>query len=218
MRAFDFAKFLWHQRIIGFPVATEPHFDGNESKDWFVEALSQCHRYLEYGTGGSTYLAAQLGVPFVAVDSDKYFLRAVERKISAAGYRDQNQVFRYADIGFTGTWGRPLGRVDARRLAKFRSYSDIPPECFEGQFPDLVLVDGRFRVACALKVMKTLAECSPRWDVAVDDYAQRSEYHVLESYSTPTLVGRMAVFSRLSVSGQSLNLKSEIERWETVSA
>lgn len=190
-------KLFMRQRIIGFDVPDRPWFDSDATTAWFLEMLSSANRYLEYGTGGSTYAAAKLGVDFIAVDSDPYFLRQVRKKIERHGYlRASGQEFRHADIGRTGPWGRPVGAITNERLELFRAYSDPPAMCLhEEAFPDLVLIDGRFRVACALKVVRML-RTRPSWTVVVDDYAGRPGYHVIADYAElGTCVGRMAVFT-----------------------
>ncbi len=186
-----------------------PHFDSPESISWFLERLAGAKRYLEYGTGASTYQAARLGVDFIAVDTDRYFLDSVRAKIHAAGLDRTGQVFRYADIGWTGMWGNPLGRVTEARRELFRRASDPPPECFDGLLPDLVLIDGRFRVACAFKVFNMLRP-QTGWTVVVDDYADRPQYHGIEDYAQVELVGRMAVIHSARPVPD-----SAIIRWET---
>src|SRR5436309_1304424 len=97
-----------------FPVPDSPHFHGTDGKcdeglAFFLETLKSSKRYLEYGTGGSTYLAAKHGIEFIAVDSDPYFLKSVRKKISKGGLASPaGQTYRYADIGLTGQWGRPI--------------------------------------------------------------------------------------------------------------
>jgi hypothetical protein len=150
-----------------------------------------------------------LGVNFIAVDTDPYFLDSVRAKIRAAGLNRTGQVFRHADIGWTGTWGVPLGRVTEARREMFRHASDPPPECFDGRLPDLVLIDGRFRVACALKVFNML-RLQTGWTVVIDDYADRPKYHESEDYAQVDRVGRMAV---IHSARQVPN--SAIIRWET---
>lgn len=199
------------QQRFGAPrVPDMPHFDSPESTTWFLEQLAGAKRYLEYGTGGSTYQAAKLGVDFVAVETDSIFLDSVRAKLQSAGLSRAGQVFRHADVGWTGTWGRPLGRVTDARLERFRRASDPPPECFEGILPDLVLIDGRFRVACAFKVFNML-HAQAGWTVIVDDYTDRPQYREIEDYAEADLVGRMAVFRSACQVPSSV-----ISRWETV--
>lgn len=204
--------FAAQQRLGHLAVPDMPHFDSAESTEWFLAQLASATRYLEYGTGGSTYQAAKLGLDFIAVDTDPYFLDSVRAKIHAAGLGRAGQVFRFANIGWTGTWGRPVGRVTEARRELFRRASDPPPECFEGLTPDLVLVDGRFRVACAFKVFNML-HAQPGWTVVVDDYADRPQYRAIEEYAQVELVGRMAVIRSARAVPASV-----INRWETIPA
>lgn len=186
-----------------------PHFDSPESTEWFLDRLAHAKRYLEFGSGGSTYQAAKLGVDFIAVDTDPYFLQSVRAKIQSAGLSRPGQVFRHADIGWTGPWGRPQGRVTEARRELFRRASDPPSECFDGVPPDLVLIDGRFRVASAFKMFNVLA-ARPGWTVVVDDYLDRPQYHAIRDYAQVQMVGRMAVIESARPVPESV-----ISEWET---
>ena len=190
-------KFLYVQRVKGFDVPTAPHFDSDETVEWFTSRLLQSKYYVEFGSGGSTFIAAQNGLRFVAVDSDRFFLQAVRNKIEAHGFLDESrQTFHYANIGLTKGWGRPIvdhPRTEAR-LTSFRAYSDFPAEVGD-EYPDLVLVDGRFRVACALKAVRALRGRSD-WTLVIDDYTMRPDYKVVERFAKlEKMVGRMAVFN-----------------------
>lgn len=216
-------KFLATQRLIGFDVPDSPVFYGSdgsfeEGTDWFIDTLKASKRYLEFGTGGSTYLAAKFDKEFVAVDSDRFFLRSVQKKIRDDGYaKPVGQTFRYADIGLTAHWGRPIGPgMDSpKRLEKFRRYSDIPPESLAGGTPDFVLVDGRFRVACVLKALRLLRQESG-WTIAMDDYGDRPNFHVVSEFAEidQLVNGRMAVITAAKPVGSDL-LDSAIAKYET---
>jgi hypothetical protein len=216
----DLLRFFVKQRLRGFEVPSTPHFQSAEAEEWFIEMLRTSRRYLEYGTGGTTYVAAKLGVNFIAVDSDPYFLKSVRKKIRQHGFaRSDGQTYHYADIGLTGFWGHPLrtSRMPARRLKLFRRYSDPPPECFfDGRVPDLVLVDGRFRVACALKALRMLWN-ERGWSIVVDDYVSRPQYAVIEDFApVERYVGnRIAVFSRPRPTSLE-RLESAIRHYETI--
>jgi archaellum component FlaC len=101
------------------------------------------------------------------------------------------------------------------RLNKFRKYSDFPEEIGSRfPLPDLVLVDGRFRVACALKALRALQDQTD-WLLLVDDYVNRSKYHELPEFGVlQGYVGRMAVFSGLQDSAK-CRLDAAISRYET---
>jgi hypothetical protein len=211
-------KFLYRQRITGFDVPTSPHFDSDETTTWFVETLKRSTMYLEYGSGGSTFLAAQLGIPFVTVDSDPYFLSRVRRQIELAGLLRSNQTYHYADIGLTGPWGWPVRpwAASTKKVLHFAEYSDPPLHGLREQpGPDFILIDGRFRVACTLKCLKMLSGAAG-WKIMVDDYAGRPQYGVIEEFSTiDQFVGRAAILSSVRTKIED-SLAAAIRRFETV--
>jgi hypothetical protein len=187
---------IYLQRIKGFAVSDMPHFD-TESTPYFVKRLSNASTFLEYGAGGSSVLAARMGKSFVSVDSDPYFLRAVQKKILDLGLDGggANRHFKYINIGLTERWGVPVStRLTPRRLAAWRAYFSSPWQ--QGDFqPDLILVDGRFRVGCALTTILHLADKNS-WTILFDDYQGRPHYAVVEQFaSLEAMVGRMAVFT-----------------------
>lgn len=196
--AIELLKFFYVQRVRGFVVPDKPFFENEATTEWFVETLRNSKAYLEFGSGGSTYLAARLGKPFVTVDSDPYFLKAVKQKIAKDNLLDANiQRYCHADIGITREWGFPLfGKMGgAGRRARYSHYSDF--RIVEKDYiPDFILIDGRFRAACALKAISALAD-SENWTIAVDDYLSRDRYKIIETFAKlDRLVGRMAVFTK----------------------
>ncbi len=77
--------------------------------------------------------------------------------------------------------------------------------------PDLVLVDGRFRVACALTAIKNLYDKFD-FEILFDDYADREFYHAIEEFAClHDMHGRMAVFKQKLVSMEDLD--AAIERF-----
>lgn len=199
MRDLEDYEFLLKRRFLGIKIYNQPWFGSSTATDWFLDTIKNTDRYLEFGTGGSTYTAAKFGVEFVAVDSDREFLHAVEKKITDEGFADpMRQAFVHADIGKTGGRGRPLHwkTADSERLDAFRRYSDPPAQSLAGgKTPHFVLVDGRFRVACALKALRML-HGRDGWTLAVDDYARRRKYHVITEFAEPDeyVADRIAVF------------------------
>lgn len=196
-RTFNFFNFIYHQRIKGFCVPSEPHFD-SQSVEFFINQLHLCKQYLEYGVGGITFLAAKLGKDFIAIDSDKYFIKALKSKMQKCNIMHTNsQVFHYADIGLTKQWGQPVfTRLTKLRCYKWERYSSIPVGKINSFLPDLILIDGRFRVACALKVVKYMHN-QTNFTMLVDDYICRTHYAEIERFAKlEKLVGRMAVFTQ----------------------
>lgn len=109
--------------------------------------------YLEFGMGGSTLLAVQKGLAnIVAVDSAQDWVQALGRHPAIAEAVAAGRVsLLHGDIGPVGPWGRP---EDKTKKPLWPNYVMAPWQEVgrRGMRPDLVLVDGRFRVACAVSV------------------------------------------------------------------
>jgi len=159
-----------------------------------IERLRQLMRgsrgYLEFGSGGSTLMAAEVGVPFiVSVESDGQWAEAVRRAVSG---RTGHFAVLHADIGPTGAWGHPNNEQAWRRWHRYPLMGW--EACAEiGIQPDLILIDGRFRVACFLG---SLLFGSAGAKVLIDDYVERPNYSVVEGFCPLDAVqGRMAEFT-----------------------
>ena len=119
-----------------------------------------------------------------ALNSDCFYAKAVASKLTSARLR-----LLTPDLGLTGEWGTPLFSTAAKGLR----YVDAPFPL--SPFPDFILVDGRYRVACALECARRALEARSRATLMVDDYSYRPSYHCLEDYlDTPEIVGRAAFF------------------------
>ena len=187
-------EFLYRQRFSKPRIPDTPTFDA-ESDRYFSSRMPKARNYLEYGNGGSTIVAAKSRVRFKTVDSDPFFLRAVENKITTE-YGTPGGDFIYCNIGMTHLWGVPIfKRLSADRRNRWRRYPLAPWLDHDASFlPDLVLIDGRFRVACALATIKYLTD-KVSFEILVDDYAPRPEYREIEKYAElSSMQGRMAVF------------------------
>ena len=101
--------------------------------------------------------------------------------------------FLHGDIGRTGPWGKPFHPARSRP-SLWRRYPLAPWDTFGEDFrADAVLVDGRFRVACALAVI--LHQPDTRWTLLLDDYVGRSHYQPVEEFAEFVgMRGRMAEF------------------------
>lgn len=108
-----------------------------------LSSLLRCAaNYLEFGSGGSTVLAASLVKGHVwSVDLSVEWLENVQREINPPVERVSCE---HADIGPVGLWGYPL---DYSRQAIFPNYYARIWEKLTAKDIDFVLVDGRFRIA-----------------------------------------------------------------------
>ena len=144
---------------------------------------------LEYGSGGSTVMAGALpGRRVFAVESGAAWLAKMEGWFVANP--PKAQVFlHHGNIGKTRDWGFP---VDNRYVGRWSAYPVSVWDRLDFQHPDAVLIDGRFRLACALTVLFRITRPVT---VLVDDYIDRPGYKRIEALvGVPEMVGRMARF------------------------
>lgn len=187
VRARRLAKFLFVKHIRGFTAPTDqPHLDA-ATLDLLRRKLRESRCYLEFGSGGSTVLADRIGVRTISVESDRQYAKVVRGTLSRHGSVEMLT----PNIGITGEWGMPL----FKNHRKWRRYVDAPFAKLADAFPDLVLIDGRFRVACALNTARHAHQLGVQATLIFDDYEERPFYNVVEQFiGVPQLVGRSAVF------------------------
>ena len=111
-------------------------------------------------------------------DHDVYRIRAVypESRCHQKALQTSRLRFLVPDIGQTGDWGVPENS-DSMHL--WPNYA-LCPFLHGSVLPDLVLIDGRFRVACSLVV----AMQAPSTTILVHDYTLRPAYKILEAFLT----------------------------------
>ncbi|MBY6203109.1 hypothetical protein KUV65_17190 [Maritalea mobilis] len=154
-------------------------------------AYESAQTILEYGSGGSTVMASEMqGKKVWSVESDRSWadnLRAYLRTNPPATGTDI--VVHHADIGPTKQWGHP---VDDTHWQKFAEYPLGVWTLPDFESPCVVLVDGRFRVGCALA---TAFHTNTPVDLYFDDYFDRPQYRIVEEFlGEPEKIGRMARF------------------------
>jgi hypothetical protein len=189
-------KLAIRKRTIGFRIPDAPHMDPEGGAE-FERSLKAASFYLEFGAGGSTVMAARLGKPGVSVEGDPHYLRDVRRKLRTIPNDIQ---LIHVDIGRTEQWGFPQDRRPTEEnLAKWSEYVAAPFRKLENRFFDLVLIDGRFRAACALRTISEARKRNAKVRILIDDYRDaedpRPHYQVIEQYAQlARMSGRMAVF------------------------
>ena len=142
---------------------------------------------LEYGSGGSTVLAAKLGKTVFSVESDQDWAERMAHHVASVS--DTAKV-HWADVGPTGPWGVPM---KPREFRKFSGYALSVWDRPDFVQPDLVLIDGRFRASCLVAV---LLRATRPVTVLFDDYLKRGYYHGVERLARKEeTVGRMARFT-----------------------
>jgi hypothetical protein len=138
----------------------------------FYKYLNKATHYMEFGSGGSTYQASiRPNIKSICtVESDLEWIKKLKLTISKE-FIDYN----YIDIkAIPNSWGYPgkdCKPDDMKKYSDVRVRSDT----------DLVLIDGRFRVACCLKLFEQIKDTCI---IAFDDFLDRKEYHIVLDYYT----------------------------------
>lgn len=167
------------------PKLTLPEAEAAAVRSYYGEAQV----ILEYGSGGSTALAAEMpGKTVFSVESDADWIAMMRRWFQANPPRASLKL-HHGDIGPTKAWGAPADD------AQFRRWPSYPVSVWDRPdfvHPDVVLVDGRFRAACFLT---TLFRITRPVVLLWDDYTNREGYHAMEGFAPLVRThGRMAEF------------------------
>ena len=158
---------------------------------FFSTAISNSKCFLEYGAGGSTAYAANVGkvTAIISIDTSKVWVDKVKQSLS----NSETRLFiNHCDLGEVGGWGTPINR---EKSAEFWRYTVTPWRvAYESKLvPDLVLIDGRFRVSAFLY---SLLSARVGTLIMFDDYLDREHYFVVENFcKLKEKHGRMGVFS-----------------------
>lgn len=132
-------------------------------------------RFLEFGSGASTLYAA--GVPSItqidSVESSAEFVNEnlKHHPIISDALSAGRLLFHIVDIGKTFYWGYPAS------FCKKHLWPNYSLRIFSRKSEhDLVLIDGRFRVACTLNcILNTPPDCK----IMIHDFWNRPYYHIV---------------------------------------
>ena len=149
-----------------FSIPDSPAMTEDEKK-LFKKYLKRATHYFEFGSGGSTVWAVEQGLTVQGVESDPNWVNALQDKLG------QQCQIKVVDIGPTGDWGYPL----TEQKDKFPLYSQSILE--HAQSFDLILIDGRFRVACIMTAIEHIEKnkSQDKSLIFIHDFWNRPQYH-----------------------------------------
>jgi len=142
-----------HQLIIR---SSHPSVLFSRNDALFKRVLKNVKIYGEYGCGKSTvWVLRNTNAQVFSVDTSRYWINEVSK-------------------GNVGDYGYP---IDYSKNDFFNLYTDFL--WHQDEKPNVVLIDGRFRVCCFLTSLKFAEEGT---HIIFDDYMNRPEYHIVEKY------------------------------------
>lgn len=155
----------------------EPHFKPND-KPMFYKYLDKANVYFEFGSGGSTYQASiRDNIKRVySVESDKFWSDKLQGILTEYNHKI---TYLFTDVNSAPrTWGAPGLNATQNQMKQYSSQIMNIDDGIAKQI-DLILIDGRFRVACCLKCFDVISnDCL----IAFDDFFIRPKYHVVLDY------------------------------------
>jgi hypothetical protein len=177
-------------------MVSDSHFSyastmSDEEIAFFRMHLAKSNRYLEFGSGFSTIEANKLvRSEIVTVETSLDYITFLKEHLSNTSTEYSKITFVHIEVGETKEWGYPANHSFITEWPKY-SLAGINRYFDRNEKPDLVLIDGRFRVATFVILYMT----SPGLKVIFDDYNNRPQYHVIEKLLKPSKsLGRIAFF------------------------
>lgn len=139
--------------------------------DLFLAFIKNCENYVEFGAGGSTFVASQyVKRSILSLDSSTEWLDLVQK---ACAPNPTAPTTIYVNIGTIGQWGYP---TDLNTKHLWPRYCENMWAHDDAKRGDLYMIDGRFRVA---SFASTILNCNKNAIIMFHDFSSRKEYHLI---------------------------------------
>ena len=179
-------RFFFKKYILSniFQLNNKVNFGSKDSNFFFLKELKKSKFYFEYGSGSSTLVADELNKSYISVELDNVFYNLMYNKI-----KKKNNI-KLSNIGPVGEYSYPIFKIKSKIINYVQS---IDKYSKNKNFPDLILIDGRFRVACCLNLLKFKKIIKNKTKIILDDYKNREEYHILQEFFSIKKIGRLGI-------------------------
>ena len=145
-------------------------FDGYDQI--FKQIISDKTIYGEYGCGKSTiFVMKNYKIPIYSVDTSKFWIDKIQKENNGL------LKIKHIDLGEIGNWGRPKSYKYRNNFLRYINWI-----WEQKSKPNVILIDGRFRVGCFLTSLKLSDEGTK---IIFDDYVAREHYHIVEEFLKP---------------------------------
>jgi len=150
-----------------------------EEKILLQKYLLSAKNYLEFGTGGSTIFSLiHSTVQIISVDTNMPWISFIKKYKIIRNNLGKRLRIHFVDIGATKNWGFPVNLDSKEKFPAFSKeiFTKINPKEI-----DLILIDGRFRVACTLQAILNCRE-NKDLKILIHDYSLREDYKIVEEF------------------------------------
>lgn len=142
----------------------------------WMSFLNSNTRYFEWGSGFTTRAADNITMRVTSVEGSREWYRTMK-----AHAFSNRTTLQYIDIGETQAFSHPKDPTrGSRYIHAINSTQDI------------ILIDGRWRVACAVAAFPFLA---PRGRLMVHDFGRKKYHALLKIYVKETEVDELAILT-----------------------
>jgi len=161
--------------------------------DVLKKILSTSKKYLEFGAGTSTEVALSFGniKTLHSVESSLSFIQSslLANDLIHEAIDKKRLNLHYINIGETVNWGYPK---DSSHKALWPNYAKVAAS--KNIDYDAVLIDGRFRITCALNVLLSRSNATK---IIIHDFWNRNYYHeILNFVDVSISVDTLGVFTK----------------------
>ena len=138
----------------------------DEDIQGFLQFMKPENIYFEFGSGGSTNIASYYKLKTYTVESNALW----HEKLKNSGI---NAEYITVDLKVNNNLGLPGPGTTVEDWKKYI-------QAYKSEYnADIILIDGRFRVACALDIFSKIRKDTI---VLIHDYTPRKQYHIIENY------------------------------------
>jgi len=169
-------------------ISDKINFGSKKADIFFKKNLKKSKYYFEYGSGNSTILSKKYKKKFLSIETDKSFYRFIKKK----GIRE----ILYYNIGPTKYYSIPILPLILiqEKIKKYANSINLFKKKFKKN-PDLILIDGRFRVYVTLTVLFFFLKnkITGKTIIIIDDFKYRKNYQIIKKIIKVRLIGRMGI-------------------------
>ena len=141
----------------------------------WISFLNPNIRYFEWGSGFTTKTADEIAMRVTSIEGSRtWYDKMREHTFS------NKTVLKYVDIGKTGSFSFPKDQTKGTEYIRAINSTQ-----------DIILVDGRWRVACAISAFPFIA---PTGRLMIHDFGRTHYHSILKFYTKENEVDGLAVF------------------------
>ncbi len=187
---------------VNYGSTSKLNFRSKQATEFVKKKILKSKSILEYGSGNSTLFANKMNKKIYSVESDKAFYQYLKKKIKKNYFFvDFGPVYFYSIPLFENLRRNNLTRNAEKYSNKILNFLEK-----KKNYPDLILIDGRYRVLCALQVYKFIKKNKLyKTTVVLDDYKFRKQYHIVKKFYKIKLYGEIAELKYKNISTQNIN-------------